>query len=64
MQLELDALGMIPATYPKKFYRVEDYKSGKRIADFTTESEARKVAYASYTGLKFDHKICHMTLVN
>lgn len=62
MKLQLDELGMIPATYPKSFYRVEDYRSGRYIADFTSEGEAQAAAYASSTGLRFDHKIASMTL--
>lgn len=63
MQLKLDALGMIPADYPRTFYRVEHYATGRYLADFTTETEAYKFAYASTHGGRYDHKVStmHMT---
>jgi len=62
MQLHLDELGMIPSNYPKVFFRVEDYRTGCYIADFTTETEAQKAAFASNTGNRFDHKIATIRL--
>lgn len=60
MKLHLDELGMIPATYPSTFYRVEDWMTGRRIADYTTEAEAVKASYASNHGGRYDHKVSTM----
>lgn len=43
MQLHLDELGMIPATYPKVFYRVSHWRSDFRVADYSTKIEAEKL---------------------
>lgn len=63
MQLHLDELGRIPANYPKTFYRVEDWFTGSRVADFTTQAEAEKASYASNHGGRYDHKVStvHLT---
>ncbi|MEC9244632.1 MAG: hypothetical protein VYB05_07670 [Pseudomonadota bacterium] len=60
MQLQLDELGLIPASYPKTFYRVEDWRTGRRVADYSTEAEAVKASYASAHGGRFDHKVSTM----
>lgn len=63
MKLHLNELGMIPSDYPRAFFRVEDYKTGRRIADFTSRAEAENAAFSRSTGLRFDHKIAEMRLV-
>lgn len=40
MRLQLNEHGMIPADYPKTFYRVETWATGYHVADFTNEAEA------------------------
>lgn len=62
MQLHLDSLGLIPATYPKTFYRVECWNRGKRIADFDNMAEASRFAidHAKQTGARYDHKVATM----
>ena len=64
MRLELDDLGMIPATWPKTFFRVEMYLTGSRVADFTTRGEAGRFAItdARERGCRYDHRIIQMTL--
>lgn len=62
MQLNLDSLGMIPANYPKTFYRVTTWATGSFVADFTTEGEAVNASYASNHGGRFDHKVSTMHL--
>lgn len=64
MRLEFDNLGMIPATWPKTFYRVETWNTGSRVADFTTPGEAARfaIADARERGYRYDHKVCAMTL--
>lgn len=57
MQLHLNDLGMIPATYPKIFYRVSTWETERRVADYTNEDEARLAARASVHGGRFDHKV-------
>ena len=64
MRLELNDLGMIPATWPKTFYRVETWNTGSRVADFTTSGEAARfaIADARERGFHYDHRVCQMTL--
>lgn len=62
MRLQLDELGMIPANYPKTFYRVSDWKSGAFIADFSNEGEATVFSYVSNHGGRYDHKVSTMHL--
>lgn len=62
MKLHLDELGMIPADYPKTFYRVETWETGSFVADYSTEAEAVKASYASTHGGRFDHKVSPMHL--
>lgn len=64
MQLNLDAMGRIPASYPKTFYRVECWTRGKRIADFDNCAEAHRFAirHAKENGYKYDHKVAILTL--
>jgi squalene cyclase len=65
MQLQLDANGFIPASYPRKFYRVECWDRGRRIADFDNCAEAHRFAirHAKENGYRYDHKVatCQMT---
>lgn len=63
-QLSLSPLGLIPLDYPRTFYRVEDWINGKRIADFTSLSEATAFAIndARKTGCRHDHKVCTVRL--
>lgn len=63
MQLKLNDLGMIPANYPKVFFRVSTWNTGSFVADFTTEAEAIVASYASKNGTKYDHKVSTMKLV-
>ena len=60
MQLTLDQPGMIPATYPATFYRVSDWRTGRFIADYSTQAEAVKASYASTTGKRFDDSVATM----
>ena len=62
MQLKLDNLGMIPATYPAVWFRVENWMTGRFIADFDNEAEAVKFSYASNHGGKYDHKVSRVSL--
>lgn len=63
MKLYLDAMGFIPATYPATFYRVSSERTGIRIADFTTATEAHKFAIVDSGRGNRDHKVAamHMT---
>ena len=63
MQLKLNELGMIPATYPKTFFRVSTWNTGSFVADFSTEAEAIAASCASKNGTKYDHKVSKMHLV-
>jgi len=60
MRLQLDDLGFIPADYPRSFFRVEDERTGKRIADFTTAAEAHKFAIVDSGKGNRDHKVAQM----
>lgn len=62
MKLKLDELGMIPASYPKTFYRVSTWNTCAFVADFTTEAEAVRASYARNHGGRFDHKVSTMHL--
>jgi hypothetical protein len=65
MRLHLDANRNIPSTYPKSFFRVETWRTGSYVADFTSEAEASAFAiqHAKDTGCRYDHKVSrvHMT---
>jgi hypothetical protein len=62
MQLQLDEYGRIPADWPRSFYRVFDWRTGRRIADFSTSAEAHKFAIddAAATHCRYDHKVSQM----
>ncbi|GGA64629.1 hypothetical protein [Pelagibacterium lentulum] len=62
MKLKLDALGMIPADYPKTFYRVSTWSTDSYVADYSSEDEAKKASFASTHGGRFDHKVSTMHL--
>lgn len=62
MKLELDSLGMVPATYPKKFYRLTTWATGRYVADYDSLSEAKAASYASKNGTKYDHKVSTMEI--
>lgn len=59
MQLNLDTLGRIAADCPATFFRVETWSTGKRVADFTTQTEAEAFAIsdAREAGCRYDHKV-------
>lgn len=63
MKLQLNELNMIPANYPKKFFRVSTWNTGAFVADFTIEAEAIAASYASLNGTKYDHKVSTMQMV-
>lgn len=63
MELKRDELGMIPASYPKTFYRVTTWATGTLVADYSTEGEAVRASYASNHGGRYDHKVSTMHLV-
>jgi hypothetical protein len=62
MQLKLDTMGRIAADYPATFYRVENWTTGRRVADFATKSEAEAFAIsdARATGCRYDHSVATM----
>lgn len=64
MQLNLDRMGRITAEFPATFYRVENWNTGRRVADFTTKAEAEEFAIvnARETGCKYDHKVSTVKL--
>lgn len=64
MKLPLDSLGRIPAASPRVFYRVENWATGSRVADFSTlpEAHAFAVSDARKRGCRFDHKISTVRL--
>lgn len=62
MQIHLDALGRLPAGCPKVFYRVEDWMTGRRVADYTTQGEAKRASFASAHGGRYDHKVSECRL--
>lgn len=62
MRLHLDAMGMIPAGYPRTFYRVSDWKSGRRLADFSTPGEAERFAVEDSGRGNLDHKVSALHL--
>lgn len=57
-------MGMIPASYPKTFYRVETWSGGHYVADFTTAGEAYSyaIAHDKERGCRFDHRVAQMHL--
>lgn len=65
MRLHLDANQNIPPSYPRVFFRVETWATGRYVADFTTEREALAFAIsdAKQAGCRYDHKVSrvHMT---
>ena len=62
-RLHLDPVTcMIPATYPKTFFRVTDWNSGVYIADFDQEGEAVAFSYCTNTGKRFDDRVSTMRL--
>lgn len=64
MRLHLNEKGMIGSDYPKEFFRVEDWRSGRMIADFTLHGEAAQFAIcdAREKGCRYDHKVSRVTL--
>ena len=60
MKLNLDSLGNIPATYPAKFFRVSNYATGARVADFSGVTEAREFAIIDSGAGNWDHKVSAM----
>jgi hypothetical protein len=63
MQLHLDArTGTIPASYPKTWFRVSDWITGRFIADFTTKAEAYECSFSSNTGKRYNDKVSTMRL--
>ncbi len=64
MQLNLDVMGRITADYPAKFFRVENWNTGRRIADFDDKAEADAFAIsdARQSGCQYDHKVATMKL--
>lgn len=49
MKLSQNAIGNIPANYPVVWFRVSTWAADTFVADYTTESEAKKASYASTT---------------
>lgn len=62
MKLELTALGNVKPDGPKVLYRVEHWRSGRHIADFTCPAEASKCAIE--TGDRFDNKVSRVVMVS
>ena len=64
MQLNLDQLGRITSEYPAVFFRVSTWSTERRVADFTTESEAQRFAidHAKEAGCRYDHKVSTMKI--
>lgn len=62
MKLQRDELGMIPADYPKVFYRVYHWMTGAFIADFSNEAEAVEFSYVRNHGGRYDHKVATMRM--
>lgn len=63
MKLTRDAIGMIPADYPKSFFRLSNWMSGAFVEDYSTEAEAVAASYASVNGTRYDHKVSKMQMV-
>lgn len=63
MRLQLDQLGMIPADYPRSFFRVSSERTGSRIADFDNRAEAETFAIVDSGKGNRDHRVAamHMT---
>jgi hypothetical protein len=60
MQLNLTNNGFIPvASYPAVFYRVSDWNTCRRVADFDNLAEAKAFAIsdARETGRRYDHRV-------
>lgn len=64
MQINLTAIGNIADNAPKTFFRVECWRIGRRIADFTNQAEAQAFAikHARDNGYRFDHKVATIRL--
>ncbi len=60
MKLQRDALGMIPASYPRTFYRLTNWMTGAFVDDYDNHSEAVAASYASKNGTQYDHNVSTM----
>ena len=59
MRLQLTQTGHIAPEYPVTFFRVEDYMTGMRIADFTDRAETVRFAIndADQKHRRYDHRV-------
>ncbi len=66
MRLHLDHLGRCGSDHPCQFWRVETWRTGSRVADFTSPTEAHAFAMADTKerGFRELHKVCQMTITS
>lgn len=59
MQIQLTEFGRLSANCPATFYRVSDWMTCRRVADFDNQAEAKAFAIsdARETGRRYDHRV-------
>lgn len=63
--LPLTALGNVPASRSKVFFRVSTWSTGAFVADFATRAEAQAFAIsdARARGCDYDHSVAEIKMV-
>ena len=59
MQINLTETGHLSANHPATFYRVSNWNTGRRVADFDNQAEANAFAIsdAREAGCRYDHRV-------